>query len=394
MSKARRSSTDAPPELDDGATQLLALVRRRGALTRSEMTEATGWARVTVTSRLEKLLATGLLVPAEAVSNGRGRPATRYRLDASRAMLLVADVGALGMRLARVDLEGHLEEANSVAVDIAVGPDELLALIRKGFDELTASSADRPVWGIGISLPGPVDHAAGRVISPPIMTGWHQFPIRETLQDWYACPVLVENDVNAMAVGELVTLPSPTSELLVVKVGTGIGCGIVSAGHVLRGAAGAAGDIGHTAADTTGVSAGDVDCRCGKRGCVEAYAGGWALARSLAEDQGHAVSVNDVVDLLDRGDSNASRMVNDAGLILGASLATAVSLLNPSAVVLSGQVAVAAGDHLLSSVRERIYARALPLATRNLDIRVSSLWPDSGVHGLAHEVGELVLSGG
>ena len=101
-----------------------------------------------------------------------------------------------------------------------------------------------------------------------------------------------------------------------------------------------------------------------------------------------------MVDLLERGDPTASRMVSDAGLIIGASLATAVSLLNPSAVVLSGQVAVAAGDHLLSSVRERIYARALPLATRNLDIRVSSLWPDSGVHGLAQEVGELVLSGG
>jgi predicted NBD/HSP70 family sugar kinase len=309
-------------------------------------------------------------------------------------MLLVADVGALGMRLARVDLEGRIEEANNTAVDIAVGPDELLGLVRKCFDELTASSAGRPLWGIGISLPGPVDYAAGRVISPPIMTGWHQFPVRETLQDWYGCPVLVENDVNAMAVGELHALPTPTDEFLVVKVGTGIGCGIVSGGRIVRGAAGSAGDIGHTAADTTGVRTETVDCRCGKRGCVETYAGGWALARDLSENRGHAVSVNDVVDLLERGDPTASRMVGDAGLIIGASLATAVSLLNPSAVVLSGQVAVAAGDHLLSSVRERIYARALPLATRNLEICVSSLWPDSGVHGLAHEVGEVVLSGG
>lgn len=390
----RPSTAESPPQLDDGAAQLLALVRRGGPLTRTEMTSTTGWARVTVTSRLETLLAAGLLVTHDAVPSGRGRPATRYRLDATCAMLLVADVGALGMRLARVDLEGRIEEANSVGVDIAVGPDELIALVRKGFDELTSSAAERPVWGVGISLPGPVDHAAGRVISPPIMTGWHGFPVRETLKDWYGSPVLVENDVNAMAVGELVNLPTPSDDLLVVKVGTGTGCGIVSGGHVMRGSAGAAGDIGHTAADTSGVHKGPVACRCGKRGCVEAYTGGWALARDLEEAHGHAVSVNDVVDLLEGGDPTASRLVSDAGLVLGASLATAVSLLNPSALVLSGQIAVAAGDHLLSSVRERVYARALPLATRNLDIKISSLWPDSGVHGLAHEVGELVLSGG
>ena len=124
MSKARTGTADvaSPPELDEGAAQLLALVRRRGPLTRTEMTTTTGWARVTVTSRLEKLLATGLLVADDAVPSGRGRPATRYRLDASCAMLLVADVGALGMRLARVDLEGRIEEASSVGVDIAVGP--------------------------------------------------------------------------------------------------------------------------------------------------------------------------------------------------------------------------------------------------------------------------------
>ena len=203
MNKA--PTADSPPELDEGTTQLLALVRRRGPLTRTEMTTLTGWARVTVTSRLEKLLSTGLLVADDAVVSGRGRPATRYRLDATCAMLLVADVGALGMRLARVDLEGRIEEANSTPVDIAVGPDELLAMVRKCFDELTASTPGRPLWGIGISLPGPVDYAAGRVISPPIMTGWHQFPVRETLQDWYGCPVLVENDVNAMALGEPVS---------------------------------------------------------------------------------------------------------------------------------------------------------------------------------------------
>jgi predicted NBD/HSP70 family sugar kinase len=223
------------------------------------------------------------------------------------------------------------------------------------------------------------------------MTGWHGFPVRQSVGSWFDCPVLVENDVNAMVVGELEAMPAGTTELLVVKVGTGVGCGIITGGRVLRGAVGAAGDIGHTAADTTGTHLPPLDCRCGKRGCVEAYAGGWALARDLSGYRDRPVTVQEVVDALVAGDAAALRLAHEAGQALGASLATAVSLLNPSAVVLSGQVAVAAGEHLLASVRERIYTRALPLATRNLDVRISSLWPDSGVHGLARQVGDLVL---
>jgi predicted NBD/HSP70 family sugar kinase len=106
------------------------------------------------------------------------------------------------------------------------------------------------------------------------------------------------------------------------------------------------------------------------------------------------VSVDDVVELLRASDSTTIRLVRDAGRVLGGSVATAVSLLNPAAVVLGGQVAAAAGEHLLAGVRERIYARSLPLATRDLPIRLSTLWPDAGVHGLARGVADMVLAPG
>jgi predicted NBD/HSP70 family sugar kinase len=383
----------ALPQLDAEVAALLAVLRRGGPLTRAEMTAATGWARVTVTSRLERLLEVGLLTVDESVAGARGRPAARYRVDARRAVHLVADVGAQGMRLARVDLEGRVEEAASFRADIGSGPDEVLTVVRAGFEALAAAAAGRPVWGLGISLPGPVDFAAGRVVSPPIMTGWHGYPVRDTLSSWFDCPVLVENDVNAIAVGERALAFPTLDDLLVVKVGTGVGCGIISGGEVMRGAAGAAGDIGHTWADVGDSSQPPPDCRCGKRGCVEAYVGGWALARDVGLALGRSVTIDEVRELLVSGDPTAVRLVRDAGRILGASLATAVSLLNPSAVVLSGQIAVDAGEHLLAGLRERIYARALPLATRELDISVSTLWPDSGVHGLARGVSHLVLSG-
>jgi predicted NBD/HSP70 family sugar kinase len=389
----RRSGADRLPDLDAGAAALLAVLRRNGPLTRADMTTATGWARVTVTTRLERLLDVGLLVADEAVSGARGRPAARYRIDSRRAVHLVADVGAQGMRLARVDLEGRVEETTGVKADISRGPEPVLKVVREGLDALASSAGRRPVWGVGISLPGPVDSAAGSVVSPPIMTGWHGFPVRDTLSTWFGCPVLVENDVNAMAVGERELAFQTATEMLVVKVGTGVGCGIISGGKVMRGAAGAAGDIGHTWADAGNAQQTAPDCRCGKRGCVEAYAGGWALARDVGAALGRTLTVDTVRDMLVAGEPTAVRLARDAGRTLGASLATAVSLLNPSVLVLSGQIAVAAGEHLLAGLRELIYARALPLATRHLDISISRLWPDSGVHGLAREVGHLVLEG-
>jgi predicted NBD/HSP70 family sugar kinase len=298
------------------------------------------------------------------------------------------------MRLARVDLEGNVEAAVESRADIGSGPDEVLQIVRAGLEALADAARGRPVWGVGISLPGPVDFAAGRVVSPPIMTGWDGYPVRDTVSGWFDCPVLVENDVNAIAVGERALAFPTLDDLLVVKVGTGVGSGIISGGEVMRGAAGAAGDIGHTWADAGPNQQDPPDCRCGKRGCVEAYVGGWALARDIGDAFARPVTVAEVRQLLVSGDPTAVRVVRDAGRILGASLATAVSLLNPSAVVLSGQIAVDAGEHLLAGLRERIYARALPLATRQLDISVSTLWPDSGVHGLARGVGHLVLAGG
>jgi len=385
--------TRTSAELDPGSAALLALLRRRGPLTRAEMTAGTGWARVTVTSRLERLLDSGLLVADEPVNGHRGRPAVRYRLHAARAVLLVADVGASGMRLARVDLDGRVEATAGVRAEIGDGPERVLEVAREGLVALAADGEGRPVWGLAMSLPGPVDFAAGRVVTPPIMTGWDGVPVRDILSTWFDCPVLVENDANAMAVGEQAAGHPSASDLLVVKVGTGLGCGIISGGHVMRGGAGAAGDIGHTWADVGQSRDLPPDCRCGKRGCVEAYVGGWAIARDVSAGLGREVDVDGLVDLLRAGDATTVRLVRDAGRVLGASLATAVSLLNPSAVVLGGQVAVAAGDHLLAGLRERIYTRALPLATRHLDISVSTLWPDSGVHGLARGIADVVLAG-
>ena len=257
------------------------------------------------------------------------------------------------------------------------------------FDELLAETGRSPeqVYGIGIGVPGPVEFASGRPVNPPIMPGWNDFPIPEWFEGRYSAPVLVDNDVNIMALGEHRTHWARTEHLLLVKVGTGIGCGIVADGHIHRGARGAAGDIGHIrATDRT-----DVICRCGNIGCLEAAASGSALARRLAAEGEDASRSRDVVDLVQSGHVGAIRMVRDAGRTLGEVLAGTVNFFNPAVIIIGGDIAEAHAQ-LLAGVREGIISRSLPLATRDLRIVPCRLGDRAGVTGAAIMAIEHVLA--
>lgn len=382
----------APSE--PGLAAALALFQDGDVLSRADVASRTGWARVTVTQRLERLLEEGLLVAHEERVNGRGRPATFYRLNAAAGTMLVADVGAGGMRVARCDLAGRLEEVAVLDSDVSEGPTAVLDRVRTGWGQVLP--AGETPWGLGISLPGPIAYPSGLVVDPPIMTGWNGFDARAGIGAWFPGAVaLVENDVNAMAVGEVAAAAEDgrtLSDILVVKVGTGVGAGIVSGGRVIRGAAGAAGDLGHTEADVSGIRDDRPACRCGKVACVEAYAGGWALVRDARSRGLDVEDLDGFLAHLEAGDTVARRMTADAGRVLGSAIATAVSLVNPEQVLVGGSLGLA-GDHLIAGIRERVYARSLPLATRSLTIVPSGLAHDAGLRGLAHELSRQVLLG-
>lgn len=374
-----------------GAVELLQLFRT-AALTRAEVAERTGWARMTVNHRLDQLVEWGLLEPHGAVQSGRGRPASRFRFAPARGVLLVADIGASGMRLALCDLAGAVRHRVDAEIDVRDGPGPVLTLAEDTLAKLLAEhGGGREVWGVGVSLPGPIEFATGRVVNPPIMTGWDGVVVPDRLRRRFGATVFVDNDVNAMALGEQRTCYPEVADLLFLKVGTGVGSGLVANGNVLRGAQGAAGDIGHTWADELGTRPDRPVCQCGKVGCVEAYAGGWAILRDLAAAGRRMARVDDVVEAVGYGDSTAIMLVRAAGRVLGAGLAHAVSLFNPSVLVIGGQLA-RADEHLLAGVRELIYARSLPLATRELRIVRSRLGGDAGVIGLAHGLADAVLS--
>jgi glucokinase-like ROK family protein len=325
----------------------------------------------------------------EGPSNGGRRPVA-LTFNSGIGLVLAADLGATRCRLAVTDLAGASLAELASDLDIAQGPDAVLPWLQDRFDDLLMEAGrDRAeVWGIGVGVPGPVEFAAGRVVNPPIMPGWHDVAVPERLREWLPTCVLVDNDVNIMALGEYWHLwRDKVEDLLFVKVGTGIGSGIIAGRRIHRGAQGAAGDIGHIRVQ----SQREAVCRCGNVGCVEAVASGSALARQLSELGLPATRSRDVVALVRAGDVAAIRLVRDSGRLLGEVLAGVVNFFNPAVIVIGGRMADA-DEQLLAGVREVVYRRSTALATRRLQIRRSQLDDRAGVLGAAIMVIEEVLS--
>jgi predicted NBD/HSP70 family sugar kinase len=368
--------------------ELLSLIRAGTAVTRADLARHTGLARSTVAQRVDALLTSGLVLEAGGTPSTGGRPATMLAFNHEAGVVLVADLGATHARVAVTDLAGAPLAERAGDLDIARGPDDVLTWVSARFHELLEQSghAATDVRGIGIGVPGPVEFDTGRPVNPPIMPGWDGFDIPGWFADRYGAPVLVDNDVNIMARGEHWVHWRGTPHLLLVKVGTGIGCGIVADGHIHRGARGAAGDIGHIRA--TGEH---VVCACGNIGCLEAVAGGHALAMRLAASGVDASNSRDVVRLVHEGNVHATQMVRAAGRTLGEVLAGTVNFFNPAVIVIGGDIAEAHAQ-LLAGVREGIFSRSLPLATRDLRIVQCRLGDRAGVTGAAITAIEQVLS--
>jgi predicted NBD/HSP70 family sugar kinase len=386
------SEPDSPAVQPFGPGAMLQLIREGEGATRSDLAALTGLARSTIAQRIEQLVAQNLLRPAGESESTGGRPPMLFAFNEGAGVVLAADLGATHSRLALTNLGGRVlaEEAGEIA--IAAGPHEVLDWVDERFHALLRESGrgDADVHGIGIGVPGPVEHATGRPRNPPIMPGWDGYAIPERFADRYRVPVLVDNDVNIMARGEQWTNWRQVSHLLFVKVATGIGCGVIVDGRIHRGADGAAGDIGHIRV-VTGDDTDEVVCSCGNVDCLEALASGGAMARRLSDQGLEAADSRAVVELARAGEAHAVRLVRDSGRLIGEVLAASVNLYNPSVIVIGGDVAQA-HEQLLAGIREVVYQRSLPLATRHLRIVRSQLSDRAGVIGAAVMVIEQVLS--
>jgi glucokinase-like ROK family protein len=403
---AQRGPTVREPDRwngDRSVADVVDAVRRRGAHSRQQIVNLTGLSRNVVSHRVGELVAAGLLDEGGAGESTGGRPPRSLAFPPDAGHILVAYLGATSLNVACVDAGTHVLARRSEETDLTLGPEATMERILALFEVVLAEAAiTTDLWGIGIALPGPVEFSSGRPVSPPIMPGWNQFPMRSRLSERFGVPVWVDNDVNAMALGEHQHgVSQGHDDVLFVKIGTGIGAGIILEGRLYRGAQGSAGDVGHIQVSDDP----SIRCRCGNTGCLEAIVGGAALARDaqrlaeagrsewLAErlaSEGR-ISVRDLSDGITHGDHTSIELIQRCGHDVGLMLAAAVNLFNPSLVVVGGGVA-RAGDHLLASMRQVVYGRSLPLATRALDVRRSSLGEDGGILGLTSMVLDELLS--
>jgi predicted NBD/HSP70 family sugar kinase len=364
----------------DEVTSLLRvvnLVRTGEATTRPDISRLTGLGRGVVTQRVDQAMQLGFLADSEyaASTGGRAARTIRFRVEAGR--IVVCALGALHIRIGIADLDGELLDTAHRNWDIARGPaatiDEVMAML----DELLAKHPDVPAWGVVVGLPGPVDYDTGRPVAPPIMPGWNGFDVRRRFEERFDAPVWVDNDANLLTFNERERHLREHSDLIYCKIGSGIGAGLLSRGRIHRGANGAAGDIGHVR-----VNGSDAVCRCGKVGCLEAVAGGWALVRdaeaALAENRtGYLAARSEEADgqispemiarAAEDGDALSITLIQQSARVVGESIAALVNMFNPSAIVIGG-AAAAAGELYLAEVRQRVYELSLPLATRDLMI--------------------------
>ena len=375
---------------------VLELVRRGHAHSRSELIARTGLSRAVVTQRVNELLARGFLVEAVAPSTG-GRPPKQLQFKADGGHVLVADIGATSIDVAIADATGQILAHAGERADVADGPEVILTQVDAMLERLLEDH--RPpgeLWGLGIGVPGPVEFRTGHPISPPIMPGWEGYPVRERFAQRHRVPVWVDNDVNIMALGEWrAGLAHGHEDFMFVKVGTGIGCGLVSNGQIHRGAQGSAGDIGHVQVASTDRQI----CRCGKIDCLESHAGGAALSREgtrLAQSgeserlaaalaERGSITAREVIRAARVGDPASVRLLDHSARLVGQTLASLANFFNPSLIVVGGGVAHA-GDAYLATIRQVIYARSTALATRELLVQLSRLGNRAGVIGGASMV--------
>jgi len=368
------------------AGELLELVRTGRASTRSQLRALTGLSRTAVTARVTSLTSSGLLVLGEELASTGGRPPGALVFNKDAGVVLAVAIGRSRTQLAVLDLDGQERSADSRDHEVGVGPDELMADVVARFRVLL-EGIEPPILGIGLSLPGTLDPVQGLSVSSPVMSGWDGVPLAPYFAELADAPLFVGNDADVLARSELLGGAGELDDVLVVKASTGLGLGIIAGGRVLSGHLGAAGEIGHTIVD----AARDLPCRCGAVGCLETIAGGWSLVARMAES-GHPVGhVRELVALALQGDSVARGLLRDSGRELGEVLAVAINLLNPAAVVIGGDMG-AAFDFYVAGVRESVYRRAAPLATRDLKFLPATHGVRAGVVGCAALALDHVLS--
>ena len=384
----------APILVNSAEVEVMRALRRQGRISRSEISHITGWSKAKASQEIRSLVDKGYLVEmGEGTSQG-GRKPRLLRINNQLGYIAGIDIGATSLEIALADVTGLILQHRSEATDVHLEPQTVLGRCCELLMDLIRLQAAAPdqILGIGVGVPGPVDFARGVLVAPPLMPEWEDFPIRDFFKQTFSSAfVVVDNDVNIMALGEQRAGDAlGIDHFIFVKIGTGIGAGIISNGKIHRGSDGCAGDIGHICVDKEGRL-----CACGNKGCLEAMAAGPAIAAKamdaaqrgsspvlaqIREANGGILRPEDVNTACREGDQAALDIIRESGQMIGDVLASLVNFFNPSHIFIGGGIS-SFGNHLLVAIRKAVLHRSLPLATTHLSIKFSRMSTNAGVMG-------------
>jgi len=356
-----------------------------GGISRADLARKLGISRAAVTAIINELIEKEIV---RETSNGPitgGRRSKLLGINAGGGHTVGVDIGATHVGLIVTDLSAQVLHELEVSFDIGQGPETCLAKIDDLLRELLVKADLRldQILAIGVGVPGPVVAEAGAVVAPPIMPGWDNFPILHHLNSLWHCPIALNNDAELGALGEWAYGAGRNERhLLYIKVGYGVGAGVLIDGKIYRGASGSAGEIGHI----TILDQGPV-CTCGNVGCLESLAGGRAIAdkarmavqsgqrrTQLAQNNSRTKQITafEVAAAARMGDLVAQEIITEAGDYLGIAIANLINVVNPGTIVVGGGVAQM-GDLFLEPIRRSAHERSLRAAVQNLRITAATL---------------------
>jgi predicted NBD/HSP70 family sugar kinase len=368
-------------------------------MSRQELADETGLSAGTVTTVVGRLIEQGLIYEAGTEDSEGGRPRVLLEVAANRGLAIGIEVGETRVRVEAFDLA--LQKVGASDRPVATGyrdPEGIVELISDALGEvLLGAGADATaIWGIGVGVSGIVDQGANPLVHAASF-GWHDVPLAGMLRHRFDVPVIVDNGAKASGQAEMWRGAGRGARHAVVALlGTGVGAAVFTDGNLYRGAHSSAGEWGHTP-----IMVGGRACRCGSRGCLEAYVGGLAIAEQWAAlrvdpawkpgDQEAAIA--DLVASIGRL-PRADQLVAEVATNLGAGFATLLNLFNPERIVLSGWIGLALGPKMLDEVRAQTKAYALQPPFEQVEIVLGELGPDAVALGAATLVVDQILAGG
>ncbi|GAA1345746.1 ROK family transcriptional regulator [Arthrobacter roseus] len=348
--------------------RLLEALTRNGALTQAELSRLTGLSTATVSNIIKRMSTSGLIRLTPITSSGR-RAFAVHLVDTGEAAVGI-DFGRRHLRVVVANLSYEVLAESTAppaeAYSAETGMTAAYSMVRDLLEQAGRTLDD--LTGVGVGIPGPLDSRTGRAVGGTIHPEWVGVAVREDMEALFGVPVYVDNDCNLGALAEVTWGDYRTTEnLAFVKIGTGIGSGLVINGQPFRGKIGVTGEIGHTTLDDQGSV-----CRCGNRGCLETVASTKIMLDLLRGHSPAVLTTQDIVRLALKGDAATLRVIDDTGQAVGRALGTLANLINPEVIVVGGPLS-ALGEVLVAPVRRGLIRYAIPVVGESTTVAPTSL---------------------